>query len=152
MLLAENKYASRVKRQLWGGKSEEQKQIIALTSTVSTFKNSLKIKKNTFDKDQNKNKTKNKKKNKTDKDNKWAWKEVAPKNGEKTKKYSGKTYYWCPNHNAWTLHTPEQCNKKNGGPTAKRSASSADQPNEGGNAVSFAASVESIMDELEEEE
>ena len=45
MLLAENKYAARVERHTWGGKSEEQKQIIALTTTVTTLQNSLKAKK-----------------------------------------------------------------------------------------------------------
>ena len=25
---------------------------------------------------------------------------------------NGKEYHWCPNHNAWTLHTPEECKKK----------------------------------------
>lgn len=44
---------------------------------------------------------------------KWAWKEVPPKEGEgKTKTVNGKEYHWCPNHEAWTLHTPKECKKK----------------------------------------
>ncbi len=26
--------------------------------------------------------------------------------------FEGKTYYWCPVHHAWTLHKPDECNKK----------------------------------------
>ena len=45
MQLAENKYTARVDRGEWGGKSEEQKQIIAPPSTVTSLQNSLKLKK-----------------------------------------------------------------------------------------------------------
>jgi hypothetical protein len=24
---------------------------------------------------------------------------------------NGKTYYWCPNHKAWTIHRAEECTK-----------------------------------------
>ena len=41
---------------------------------------------------------------------KWAWRAVAPKQGEPTSKvYEGKTYYWCPKHGFWTNHKPEEC-------------------------------------------
>ena len=100
MKLAENKYATRKQRGLWGGKTEEQKQIIALTSTVTSLQNSIKSRKasNKFDKrNKNKNKSdkdkdKKEKSNKKKKnDEKWAWKLVPPKdNGEKTKKFDGR--------------------------------------------------------------
>jgi hypothetical protein len=53
--------------------------------------------------------------------NEWAWKKVPPRPGEpKTKKYKGKTYYWCTNHKMWCLHKPSECklrseNAKNDG-------------------------------------
>ena len=53
-------------------------------------------------------------------EDKWAWKTVPPtwktvppKEGEELiKTVNGKKYHWCPNHKAWTLHTPEECKKK----------------------------------------
>lgn len=43
-------------------------------------------------------------------DDRYAWKKVKPKNGEKTKTVSKKLYHWCPKHDAWVIHTPEKCN------------------------------------------
>jgi hypothetical protein len=41
-------------------------------------------------------------------DKKWAWKLKAPKEKDpKTKKVDDKTYHWCPNHSAWTLHNTD---------------------------------------------
>jgi hypothetical protein len=38
---------------------------------------------------------------------------VQPAPGEsKTKTFRKKTYHWCPNHEKWTIHTPEQCEGK----------------------------------------
>jgi hypothetical protein len=45
----------------------------------------------------------------------FAWKKNKPKAGEaKTKTVDGKKYNWCVKHQAWTIHTPENChlNKK----------------------------------------
>ncbi len=41
---------------------------------------------------------------------KWAWKQAPPK--PLTKIFEGKTYYWCPIHNVWTLHKPNKCKEK----------------------------------------
>ena len=152
MRLSENKYASLVERGMWGGQSEEQKQIIALTTTISQLQNSMKIKKQPKgdagkkkDKDKDKNKGKSEKgKNKGKNDKKWAWKTIPPSNEETTKKFGGKDYHWCPHHEAWTLHTPSECTK--GGGSASPQSS---EPRQNNN-VSFAASVNSIMNELEE--
>ena len=156
MKLAENKYATRKQRGLWGGKTEEQKQIIALTSTVTSLQNSIKSRKvsNKFDKrNKNKNKSdkdkdKKEKSNKKKKnDEKWAWKLVPPKdNGEKNKKFDGKIYHWYPKHNTWTLHTPQECNKNDRGTDESK-----DKDNNSNN-VSFASSVSQIMENLEDEE
>jgi hypothetical protein len=43
----------------------------------------------------------------------WAWKKIPPRSGEpKTKKFKGKTYHWCTNHNMWCLHKPSECKLK----------------------------------------
>ena len=44
------------------------------------------------------------------------WKQIPPKDGESTTKrvlVDGvrKKYYWCVNHKAWTLHSPQECRK-----------------------------------------
>jgi hypothetical protein len=49
-------------------------------------------------------------------DKKWAWKRTPPKVGEPSCKKvhadgKSKTYYWCPYHNQWTIHTPAECRK-----------------------------------------
>ena len=157
MRLAENKYASSVERGLWGGQSDEQKQIIALTTTVSKLQNSLKLKRgkgqNPQDQKQDKGKGNGKKKGKgngKNDDKKWAWKTVSPKRGETTKKFGGKQYHWCPNHAAWCLHTAEECNK--GVQDSSEPAQTSDTSQGNGNNVSFAASVSSIMNELEDDE
>jgi hypothetical protein len=45
-------------------------------------------------------------------DKKYSWKKIPPKNGDpSTKKVHvngvSKTYYWCPHHQQWTLHSPK---------------------------------------------
>jgi hypothetical protein len=37
------------------------------------------------------------------------WKYKQPKKGETTKKHGNKTYYWCPNHEAWCIHKLSEC-------------------------------------------
>jgi hypothetical protein len=49
-------------------------------------------------------------------DKKYAWKKIPPKSGEpSTKKVHvtrlSKTYYWCPNHQQWTIHPPKDCKR-----------------------------------------
>jgi hypothetical protein len=52
-------------------------------------------------------------KRKTDGANEWAWKKIPPRPGEpRTKKFKGKTYYWCLNHEMWCLHMPSECKLK----------------------------------------
>lgn len=46
-------------------------------------------------------------------DKKWAWKTIKPAQGDPlSKEFQGKTYYWCPKHEAWTAHKPEDCKGK----------------------------------------
>jgi hypothetical protein len=60
-----------------------------------------------------------------------AWKTVAPTNGQpKVKVSKGKTYHWCPNHLAWTIHKPEECNKiPSGGSTTQEEVSRGESGN-----------------------
>jgi hypothetical protein len=40
----------------------------------------------------------------------WGWKKKDPKSGEvQIKTHSGKTYHWCPQHELWLPHKPEDC-------------------------------------------
>ena len=100
----------------WLEKSEEQQQIEALTAELDTMKKIQTSKPRT--KKTTTKTTGGKKKEseqKSDKPNdKWAWKEVPPKEGEesKVKRVNGKDYNWCPYHKAWTIHTADECKLK----------------------------------------
>ena len=106
----------------WLEKSEEQQQIEALNAELDELKKSQvrnsKKKKPTSKADKISKKGDGKKSDKYK--DKWAWKEVPPKEGEpKVKQVNGKTYHWCRYHNAWTIHTEEECNLKDKKPKAK---------------------------------
>ena len=51
------------------------------------------------------------KKKKGTNDSKWEWKKVPPSEGETSKNFEGKTYFYCPKHKAWCLHKPSECRK-----------------------------------------
>ena len=89
----------------------QKKKIEALNAEFVKLKDeNLKLSKKIAKKAKDEKKTK--KDNKKKDDNTWAWKEVAPKEGQKhTKKFKKKTYHWCPHHKLWTIHTPQQCEK-----------------------------------------
>ena len=49
-------------------------------------------------------------------DKKYAWKRIPPKDGDpvtRKERVNGisKTYYWCPYHLQWTIHTPKECKR-----------------------------------------
>jgi hypothetical protein len=49
------------------------------------------------------------------------WMTKKPKDGEPNKKVvNEKDYWWCPKHEAWTRHTPEQCDGKGVKPSGKK--------------------------------
>ena len=103
MLFATNKYRQLLDQGLWKPvQSKQDDDIIALKAEVEKLK-SLKN-------------------NKSKKE--WvkaAWKSVAPTEGQaKIKNTNGKTYHWCPNHQEWTIHKPEECYKTpSGAPVAQ---------------------------------
>jgi hypothetical protein len=49
-------------------------------------------------------------------DKKYAWKRIPPKDGDpvtRRERVNGisKTYYWCPYHLQWTIHSPKECKR-----------------------------------------
>jgi hypothetical protein len=114
MQLADNKYRMMVESGEWNRPSKQDEQIQALLSEVAQkTQNQPKKpgpkKEPSVNKDPKKDKGKGGKKKDNDKN--YAWKKVPPKEGEPhTKKMRQKTYHWCPNHKAWTVHSPSECN------------------------------------------
>jgi hypothetical protein len=50
--------------------------------------------------------------NRTDRNKaeKYAWKKVAPSEGDpKTKQFEEQTYHWCSKHKMWTMHKESEC-------------------------------------------
>ena len=106
MELAGNKYKTLVEEDMWQAPTASDKEIIALRAQIASLKSPTNPGKK--EKVPDKKKKFEKKKESTS----YAWKTVAPKTGDPVKKTVGtKTYHWCIKHSAWTLHTPEQCNK-----------------------------------------
>ena len=98
----------RVQNQQWGAPSTEQEQLTALTSELKTvrdqFSNSKQRKKQSVPRTRD-----GKRRGKNDPD-KWEWKRVPTKEGDpNTKDFQNKTYHWCIKHQAWTIHTPDDC-------------------------------------------
>ena len=107
MELAGNKYKSLLEEDIWQAPTARDKEIIALRAQVAELKTVPSTKGNSKDAEPKKKKGAGNKKA-----DKWAWKTVPPKTGEAhTKKFGDKTYHWCPKHESWTVHTPEQCSK-----------------------------------------
>jgi hypothetical protein len=54
--------------------------------------------------------------NEVNNDKKYAWKRIPPKDGDPSIKKVhvngiSKTYYWCPYHLQWTVHSPKECKR-----------------------------------------
>ena len=94
----------------WQAPTAEEEQIVALVAQVEQLKKFTKKSKSSSEKVADKIRKKRR-----DDDPKYAWKMVKPKQGETSKKeVNGKTYHWCPKHNAWTLHEPGACRLEKG--------------------------------------
>jgi hypothetical protein len=97
------KYKARKLTDEWSAPTKEQGQILALTAQVELLSKSAR-------KPPSKPPPKTWKKDK----DKWAWKDVLPKDGEPTTKdFGGKTYHVnCTHHpNQWVCHTTAECSK-----------------------------------------
>ena len=104
----------------WNALSADQEKLVALQAEFKVLKDkNLKLTPNLSGDNKNNNysdskkantnkKSKNKRKNQNAAS--WAWKKVPPKENEpKTIQKDKKTYHWCPDHNAWTVHSHEKC-------------------------------------------
>ena len=135
MELAGNKYKSLVEEDMWQAPTASDKEIVALRAQIAELKAPPPVKKDKEDK-----KKKLDKKKVVDK---YAWKTVPPKAGEPVKKKVGeKIYHWCVKHAAWTLHTPEQCNKPD----------STEDPPTNSQALQLTTALMSIMEDQQDEE
>lgn len=111
MVFATNKYRQLLDQGLWKpAQPKKDEDIIALTAEVERLRNLQNPKS---------------KKEWT----KAAWKSVAPTDGQpRVKSTNGKTYHWCPNHQEWTIHKPEDCHKAASGAPPPRSGSGSEAP------------------------
>jgi hypothetical protein len=93
MLAMEQNYHRRLIEGTWNPKQikTDKDRIIALESTIAELKAGNA-------------------QEKAPSTNKWAWKKIPPKPGSpNTIKKNKKDYHWCPKHNQWTIHKPEEC-------------------------------------------
>lgn len=115
---------------VWGAPSDEEAQVIALKAElIKVNDKALKLSKQLKDiavpkeaqttenggdatsqpsggKQKNRKNRSNKKKQNEDE----AWKKIPPKQGESnTKQHDKKTWMWCKHHQAWCIHTEDQC-------------------------------------------
>jgi len=63
--------------------------------------------------------------NEVNHDKKYSWKRIPPKDGDPTIKKVhvnriSKTYYWCPYHLQWTVHSPKECKRLPAGKGKKK--------------------------------
>ena len=111
MTLAQNKYQTKTENGTWNAPTEAEEKIIALEAEVKKLQE--KKEKPNKDKGKGKGDKKKGKQDKKEKFNKPAWTKVAPKEGEaKSKTVDGKIFNWCPVHQAWVRHKPEDCKGK----------------------------------------
>jgi hypothetical protein len=90
----------------WSALTKEQGQILALTAQLELLNEAAKTPPKKGPNDSSR-------KPKT-RDNKWAWKDVLPKEGKpKTKEFEGKQYHVnCPYHpSQWVCHSAKECSK-----------------------------------------
>jgi hypothetical protein len=109
MELAENHYKDAVKTKDWLKLDEDQQTILALQTEIQAVKATARHGRHKNDGKTTKKGGKYKDKKKTE-SSEWAWKKVAPKSGEtQVKTHAGETYHWCPHHELWSMHKPEDC-------------------------------------------
>jgi hypothetical protein len=120
MPVALAKYHSLIESGMWNTMSPDQERLVSLLSEVNMLKDrNLKLSKDTQEgikgkKPEDKGKFKKAptpSKKKSDED-KWPWKKVPPQAGDpKTKSMPGfdKDHQWCDDHQAWTVHLPDDC-------------------------------------------
>jgi hypothetical protein len=103
---AENYYKDHLRQGLWLKLDEDQETIIALKAQLTTKRGRDGGKKKSLRKSERFNVREEPK-----------WKTQPPKKGEPHKKNATvngtkATYFWCPHHEKWTIHKPQDCRKK----------------------------------------
>ena len=163
---AKSKYDILKEAGTWNALSPDQEKIVALTAEISQLKDKkLKLANNlkgssssgsNSNKSGNKKKDnkKGKKKGKKKKDSDYAWKKVPPGNGvSHTKTVNNKMYHWCDHHQAWTIHSPAECNQANNhaaSGSGRTGSSNTSNSSSGGTNVGHQATVVSGFDSDEE--
>ena len=118
MMRATQKYRTMVQGGKWNTPDEATQKIIALEARVRKMqKSNAKQPKGESNKEKKSASKKDKKpgndKTKGKDNKKPEWMLIKPKQGEPQKKtVNDKVYHWCPKHEAWTRHSPSECNGK----------------------------------------
>ena len=114
MLLAENKYKAMVEGKRWNAPDAQMEKIIALEAQIKKMSHNNKGKKDKPKGNKATERTSNTSKLQK-KNGKPKWMMVKPKVGDPNQKVvNNKTYYWCPKHQGWGIHKPEDCRGKGG--------------------------------------
>jgi hypothetical protein len=150
MQQALNKFKSLTEKGKWNKLSEADEKIIALETKLFKKMNKFTPVKKKGKDDVKTPKDKNKKK--SGKFGKPSWVKDSPKAGDpKTKSHNGKDYHWCPKHEAWGIHKPEDCE----GVGIKREdlKQNKDKPKEAKNkkTLRFAKALSSVAEEEDSE-
>jgi hypothetical protein len=126
MILAQNKFQTKIENGTWNAPTKAEEKIIALEAQVKDLK---KMKNKKANKDKKKNKSPDKNGDKKKKLDKPKWMTTPPEEGKpKEKVVNKKTYYWCLNHVAWVRHKPDQCKGK--GYVPKKEEAKGEEDNE----------------------
>lgn len=106
MKVANNKYRLLVESKEWSQPVDQDAEIVALEAALAKKKANANKRPTTYEGSKGSKKVRFQEPN-SDKPH---WKKVPPQKGEKhTKKVNKKTYHWCHNHKAWTIHSPAEC-------------------------------------------
>ena len=111
MNAALTKYQTRMDTGEWNVEDTKANQISALKAQLVQLRNQRSTKKKDKDEDKKKNSDNNGKKKKKYKPEPWMLIKPTPEELEQgsVKEVDGKTWYWCPKHNKWCRHKPEEC-------------------------------------------
>ena len=110
MQMALNKYRILVDKGQWNAPTEEQQKIFVLQAEIQQLKKSKKNSSSNTSATTAAASSSKPSKDRKQKKEKPDWMTKKPSEGEpKQKKVGGKQYYWCPNHQAWTRHSPSEC-------------------------------------------
>jgi hypothetical protein len=102
MTKARNRYKTMLQNGEWNSPTEDEAKIIALQAEMKSFRRGTGKPSDKTPKEGEYRKKRN--------DNRPAWHFEKPKeNDPKSKTIDAKQYWWCPTHEAWVRHKPEEC-------------------------------------------